>query len=152
MFGGAEQDIQLQPAQIWVHLTYQSAFVDDEGKLQVRRDVYNLDSRTLAAIKSERAIIETVPEVKNEQVIASGSSGRRAATPHTVSFFPSFFFDGRPLRPPRDIYSRRGLSGRQLRKGHCESPPGGGRSSDGRIACSAIGGCDGQGRYSRARL
>src|SRR5262245_61103668 len=108
MFGGAEQDIQLQPAQIWVHLTYQSAFVDDTGKLQIRRDVYNLDSRTLAAIKSERAIIETVPEVKNEQVIASGSGGRRAATPHPVSFFPSFFFDGRPLRPPRDIYSRRG--------------------------------------------
>ena len=25
MFGGAEQDIQLQSAQIWVHLTYQTA-------------------------------------------------------------------------------------------------------------------------------
>jgi murein L,D-transpeptidase YcbB/YkuD len=108
MFGGAEQDIQLQPAQIWVHLTYQSAFVDDNGKLQVRRDVYNLDSRTLAAIKSERAIIETVPEGKSEQVIASGSGGRRAATPRPVSFFPSFFFAGRPLRPPRDTYYHRG--------------------------------------------
>jgi L,D-transpeptidase YcbB len=108
MFGGAEQDIQLQPAQIWVHLTYQSAFVDDNGKLQVRPDVYNLDSRTLAAIKSERAIIETVPEGKSEQVIASGSGGRRAATPRLVSFFPSFFFAGTPPRPPRDIYYRRG--------------------------------------------
>ena len=64
MFGGAEQDIQLQPAQIWVHLTYQSAFVDDNGKLQIRRDVYNLDSRTLAAIKSERAIIEAIPRAR----------------------------------------------------------------------------------------
>ena len=108
MFGGGEQDIQLQPAQIWVHLTYQSAFVDDNGKLQVRPDVYNLDSRTLAAIKSERAIIETVPEGKSEQVIASGSGGRRAATPRLVSFFPSFFFAGTPPRPPRDIYYRRG--------------------------------------------
>jgi murein L,D-transpeptidase YcbB/YkuD len=108
MFGGAEQDIQLQPAQIWVHLTYQSAFVDDNGKLQVRPDVYNLDSRTLAAIKSERAIIESVPEGKSEQVIASGSGGRRAATPRLVSFFPSFFFAGTPPRPPRDIYYRRG--------------------------------------------
>jgi L,D-transpeptidase YcbB len=107
MFGRAEQDIQLQVAQIWVHLTYQSAFVDDSGKLQVRRDVYNLDSRTLAAIKSERAVIETVPESKSEQVIASGSGGRRAATtPRTVSLFPSFFFDGRPPRPLRDIYYR----------------------------------------------
>ena len=108
MFGGAEQDIQLQSAQIWVHLTYQSAFVDDNGKLQVRPDVYNLDSRTLAAIKSERAIIETVPEGKSEQVIASGSGGRRAATPRPVSFFSSLFFAGTPPRPPRDIYYRRG--------------------------------------------
>ena len=29
MFGTAEQDIQLQPTPIWVHLTYQTAFVDD---------------------------------------------------------------------------------------------------------------------------
>jgi hypothetical protein len=91
-----------------VHLTYQSAFVDDTGKLQIRRDVYNLDSRTLAAIKSERAIIETIPEAKSEQVIASGSGGRRAATPRPVSFFSSFFFAGRPLRPPRDTHYRRG--------------------------------------------
>ena len=64
MFGGGEQDIALQPAQIWVHLTYQSAFVDDNGKLQVRRDLYNLDSRTLAAIKTERVIIEPAPRAR----------------------------------------------------------------------------------------
>ena len=34
MFGAGEQDIQLPPAAIWVHMTYQSAFVDDTGKLQ----------------------------------------------------------------------------------------------------------------------
>jgi len=53
MFGTGEQDIQL-PAPIWVLLTYQNAFVDDAGKLQIRRDIYNIDSRTLAAIKTER--------------------------------------------------------------------------------------------------
>jgi hypothetical protein len=53
MFGSSEQDLQLQPTPIWVHLTYQTAFVDSAGKLQMRRDIYNLDSRTLAAIKSE---------------------------------------------------------------------------------------------------
>ena len=46
-------DIQLQPTPIRVHMTYQSAFVDDAGKLQIRRDVYGLDSRMIAAIKSE---------------------------------------------------------------------------------------------------
>jgi len=108
MFGRGEQDLQLQSAQIWVHLTYQSAFVDDNGKLQVRRDVYNLDSRTLAAIKSDREIIETVPENKSEQVIASGPRSHRVATPRPVSLFPSFFFAGRPLLPPREAYYRRG--------------------------------------------
>jgi L,D-transpeptidase YcbB len=88
---------------IWVHLTYQTAFVDDGGKLQMRRDVYNLDSRTLAAIRSERANIDSVPEGKSEQVIASGST-RRAGRPLPDSFFPSLFFAGRPLRPPRGIY------------------------------------------------
>jgi hypothetical protein len=75
---------------------------------QVRGDVYNLDSRTLAAIKSERETIETAPENKSEQVIASGSRSHRVATPRPVSFCPSFFFAGRPLRPPREAYYRRG--------------------------------------------
>jgi L,D-transpeptidase YcbB len=101
MFGKTEQDIQLQPAQVWVHLTYQTAFVDNDGKLQMRGDVYNLDSRTITAIKNERATIETIPEGKSEQAVASGSGARRA-TPRFGSFFP--FFDGRPLRPPRGIY------------------------------------------------
>ena len=45
-----------------MHLTYQSAFVDDAGKLQIRRDIYGLDSRTVAAIKSERATVEPAQE------------------------------------------------------------------------------------------
>jgi murein L,D-transpeptidase YcbB/YkuD len=81
LFGRAEQNIQLQPSQIWVHLTYQTAFVDNAGKLQIRRDVYNLDSRTLAAIKSERGTVEPTPERKREQEMASGSGQRRAARP-----------------------------------------------------------------------
>ena len=78
MFGSSEQDIQLQPAPIWVHLTYQTAFVDDAGKLQMRRDVYNLDSRTLAAIRSERGTVEPASERKREE-IASRSTRRSAA-------------------------------------------------------------------------
>src|SRR5258708_7394826 len=49
MFGTGEQDSQL-PAPIWVHLTYQNAFVDDAGQLQIRRDVYNIDTRTQPAL------------------------------------------------------------------------------------------------------
>jgi murein L,D-transpeptidase YcbB/YkuD len=71
MFGRTEQDIQLQSTPIWVHLTYQTAFVDDAGKLQMRRDVYNLDSRLLAAIKSERGIIDPDRKRAPEDAYAS---------------------------------------------------------------------------------
>src|SRR6516162_7136773 len=55
MYGSVEHEIPLESVPIWIHLTYQTAFVDDAGRLQTRRDVYNLDSRTLAAIRSARA-------------------------------------------------------------------------------------------------
>jgi murein L,D-transpeptidase YcbB/YkuD len=80
MFGSSEQNLQLQPTPIWVHLTYQTAFVDSAGKLQMRRDVYNLDSRTLAAIKSGRGGIEAPPERKREHELVA-STQRRAAPP-----------------------------------------------------------------------
>jgi L,D-transpeptidase YcbB len=95
MFGAAEQDIQL-PEKIWVHLTYQSAFVDEAGKLQVRRDVYNLDSRTLAAIKSERGVVEPLQERKREQEIVSSQRRPVMQPPRTVSFFESLFGGGGP--------------------------------------------------------
>jgi murein L,D-transpeptidase YcbB/YkuD len=81
MFGSAEQDIALPPTQIWVHLTYQTTFVDGAGKLQIRPDVYGLDSRTLAAIKGERGAIESAPGQRHEQDAATGPAFRRSAHP-----------------------------------------------------------------------
>jgi hypothetical protein len=81
MFGSSEQDIQLQPTPIWVHLTYQTAFADTAGKLQMRRDLYNLDSRTLAAIKRERGNLEPAPERKRDQEIAAGTGTTRSVRP-----------------------------------------------------------------------
>jgi len=69
MYGSAEVDIQF-PTHIPVNLTYQTAFVDDEGKLQTRRDVYGIDGRMQAAIKSERGMVEMV----QERPKSSGSS------------------------------------------------------------------------------
>ena len=43
MFGGSEININF-PKNIWVHLTYQTAFVDEDGKLQLREDVYGRDA------------------------------------------------------------------------------------------------------------
>ncbi len=106
MFGTGEQDIQL-PAQIWVLLTYQNAFVDEAGKLQLRRDIYNIDTRTLAAIKTERGMIEPPQERKREQEAVATGQRRPAVAPRNVSFFEALFGFGRPTQgrpvPPRGI-------------------------------------------------
>ena len=62
MFGPGEVDIRL-PAQIPVHLTYQSAFVDDAGTLQIREDIYGRDARLLAVLKgNERRVADIAVE------------------------------------------------------------------------------------------
>jgi L,D-transpeptidase YcbB len=106
MFGSGERDVQLQPTPIWVHLTYQSAFVDDAGKLQIRRDVYNVDSRTLAAIKSDRAVVEP-PQERPKEIASSGSGQRRAMPPRQVTFFEQMFGGGPSYHQPRPQPPRR---------------------------------------------
>src|SRR5262249_19282935 len=108
MFGTGEQDIQL-PAKIGLLLPKQNASADAAETRQPRRDIYNIDSRTLAAIKSERGMIEQLQERKREQEVAATSQWRPAgAAPRSVSFFDALFgFGGRPARgrlvPPRGI-------------------------------------------------
>jgi L,D-transpeptidase YcbB len=52
MIGSAEQNIQFVN-HIPVHITYQTAFVDENGKLVLRDDIYGRDSRVLAAFRGE---------------------------------------------------------------------------------------------------
>jgi murein L,D-transpeptidase YcbB/YkuD len=52
MFGSAEQNINF-PTPIPVHLTYQTASVDEAGKLVIREDIYGRDARVLAALRGE---------------------------------------------------------------------------------------------------
>ena len=52
MFGHSEIDLRFTTP-IWVHITYQTAFVDDAGKLQIRDDLYGRDQRLLVALKNE---------------------------------------------------------------------------------------------------
>jgi len=107
MFGRAEQDLQLQPTPIWVHLTYQTAFADNAGKLQLRRDIYNLDSRTLAAIKTERGTVEPT-ERKREPEVASGTGTNRAAARPARTATQSMVYE--TLNPPAGYSYTRPLS------------------------------------------
>ncbi|HWL31354.1 MAG TPA: L,D-transpeptidase family protein [Xanthobacteraceae bacterium] len=62
MFGGSEININF-PHTIPVHLTYQTAFVDDAGNLQLRDDVYGRDARLLAIMKgSDRKVADIAVE------------------------------------------------------------------------------------------
>src|SRR5262249_22143544 len=100
MYGSAEQDIQF-PTFIPVHLTYQTATVED-GKLVIRPDIYGYDNRTLAAIKSERGVVEVAAERPREPAGGAGKKGRPGAPPpRTVSFFEQLFGGGSSSVPPR---------------------------------------------------
>jgi murein L,D-transpeptidase YcbB/YkuD len=68
MFGSAELNINF-PVPIPVHLSYQTAFVDDAGKLVIREDVYGRDARILALLKSsERAVADIAIERREAAV------------------------------------------------------------------------------------
>ena len=120
MFGNDEQDIQF-PAPIPVHLTYQTAFVDDDGHLQIRGDVYGLDSRVMALIKTERSMIDVASKehdrdmanaataasrkpVKQQQPVAQSSGG---------GFFQALF--GGPPVPPAPVGRQQSQQGQQSR-------------------------------------
>jgi len=121
MFGGSEININF-PKNIWVHLTYQTAFVDEDGKLQFRKDVYGRDARMIAILKgSERKVadiaIERKPDASSKPVRApvgmyGGSGG------YSSGGFFDFLFGGphaapQPTyRPPRPVGQRYGNNGR----------------------------------------
>jgi murein L,D-transpeptidase YcbB/YkuD len=110
MFGRDEQDIQF-PNPVPVHLTYQTAFVDDDGSLVSRPDIYGLDSRVLASIKTERGMIDVASKEHDHQTAEAATAASRrpvrtaqpAYSPGPVSFFGALFGGGyqqQPLRPP----------------------------------------------------
>jgi murein L,D-transpeptidase YcbB/YkuD len=51
MYGSSEIDLRF-PTPIPVHIVYHTAFVDDAGHLQTRKDVYGRDSRLLEVLRS----------------------------------------------------------------------------------------------------
>jgi L,D-transpeptidase YcbB len=60
-----QTDIPL-PTFIPVNLSYQTAFVDDDGKLQFRDDVYGRDKALLAIMKSDRKDADVPIEHKQD--------------------------------------------------------------------------------------
>jgi murein L,D-transpeptidase YcbB/YkuD len=123
MFGGSEININF-PKNIWVHLTYQTAFVDEGGKLQLREDVYGRDARMIAILKgSERKVadiaIERRPDSSSKPVrMPVGTYGGGGGGYSNGDGFFGFLFGGprqqpTPVyRPPRGLGPRVGNNGR----------------------------------------
>jgi L,D-transpeptidase YcbB len=53
MYGSSEVDLKF-PTPIPVNITYQTAFVDDAGKLQLRKDIYGRDAAMIALLRGGR--------------------------------------------------------------------------------------------------
>jgi murein L,D-transpeptidase YcbB/YkuD len=111
MYGSSEIDLKF-PTPIPVNITYQTAFVDDAGKLQIRRDVYGRDATMIALLKNSRSKdLENV--IAHSQPTYSRPPGGLPpgvsfASDNTSSAGPSFFerLFGGPSVPPAPIGRR----------------------------------------------
>jgi len=108
MFGSAEQNIQF-PAPIPVHLSYQTAYVDDAGKLVIREDVYGRDARLLAILKGEERRVADIPIEQRQTTISRpvrAPAGFGSSFAQGPSLFDMIFGPGpaaaRPV-PPANV-------------------------------------------------
>jgi len=81
-----EQNIQF-PHDLPVHLTYQTAFVDEDGRLEFREDMYGRDQVLIAILHGEDRKIAESPLDRRE-----GYSGRAAAA--TPSPYQGGYYSG----------------------------------------------------------
>jgi murein L,D-transpeptidase YcbB/YkuD len=113
MYGTSEVDLKF-PTPIPVNITYQTAFVDDAGKLQIRKDIYGRDATMVSLLKAGRS-----KDLENVVAHSQPGYGKPGGTtlPPGVSFAsngsyssgPSFFerLFGGPPTPPAPV-GRRG--------------------------------------------
>jgi L,D-transpeptidase YcbB len=127
MYGSSEIDLKF-PTPIPVNITYQTAFVDDAGKLQLRKDVYGRDATMIAMLKNSRSkdlenvVAHSQPSYSRPPGGGGLPPGVSFASDNTFSSSsggPSFFerlFGGPPVPPapigrrtqpqPRRIFTR----------------------------------------------
>jgi murein L,D-transpeptidase YcbB/YkuD len=69
MYGPEEREITL-PTPIPVHITYQTAYVDESGKLVIRDDIYKRDAQTLAVLHGDRQVADVPMDRRAEQQVS----------------------------------------------------------------------------------
>ena len=108
MYGQSEIDIKF-PTPIPVNITYQTAFVDDAGKLQFRKDVYGRDATMLALLRNGRSKdLETVVAHSQPNYVRPvGNLGVSYAGEYSGPSFFERLFGGPTLAPPPRQQQRR---------------------------------------------
>jgi L,D-transpeptidase YcbB len=121
MYGHGEVDLKF-PTPIPVNITYQTAFVDDAGKLQIRKDVYGRDANMIALLRNphgkdmENVVAHSQPSYSRPVGNLPTSVSYASANSSGPSFFERMFGGGpsvapvpppgrRPV-PPRGVYTR----------------------------------------------
>ncbi len=112
MYGSSEVDLKF-PTPIPVNITYQTAFVDDAGKLEFRKDVYGRDATMISMLKTahgkdlENVVAHAQPGYGHPNmplppgVTFASSNGGWSSGP---SFFERLF--GGPPTPPAPVGRR----------------------------------------------
>jgi L,D-transpeptidase YcbB len=104
MYGQSEIDLKF-PTPIPVNITYQTAFVDDAGKLEFRKDVYGRDANMLALLRAgkNKDLESVVAHSQPNYVRPAGDLPSSIRFASDTSSGPSFFerlFGGAPTPPP----------------------------------------------------
>ncbi len=121
MFGPSEINIDF-PTFIPINVTYQTAFIDDDGKLQLRDDIYGRDRELLAIMKGSERKVADIPvehriDQSHRQVMAvpdgtslwGGSSQGYSSTQNSGGGFFARLFGSfaAPQTPPQRPTARR---------------------------------------------
>ena len=109
MYGQSEIDLKF-PTPIPVNITYQTAFVDDEGNLQLRKDVYGRDATMLSLLRGRGKDLENVVAHSQPNYVRPAGDLRIASENTWSSGGPSFFerlFGGPSQYPPAPTSRRR---------------------------------------------
>ena len=107
MYGSSEIDLKF-PTPIPVNITYQTAFVDDEGNLQLRKDVYGRDATMVSLLRTGRnKDLENVIAHSQPNYVKPVNDLR--LSDNSFSSGPSFFerLFGGPTPPPAPPGRRR---------------------------------------------
>ncbi|MGL3107373.1 L,D-transpeptidase family protein [Bradyrhizobium sp. BR 1432] len=115
MYGKSEIDLKF-PTPIPVNITYQTAFVDDAGKLQFRKDVYGRDATMINILKNNRGkdleaiVAHSQPSYSRPATtlpsgvaVANNGGGFGSSGPN---FFERLFGAPAPTQPPAPVGRR----------------------------------------------